>query len=114
LTGFARPPHDLVPDDVLARDLAEAYATPAGELRDVTICRWADVPRIGGCDVCFEPGQLCELGPLLGAHHSSIRFAGPERSSWPNNMEGALESGAHAAAATLRSLAERLPIRPQT
>ena len=36
--------------------------------------------------------------------HQLVRFAGPERSSWPNNMEGAIESGEHAAKETLHSL----------
>jgi monoamine oxidase len=33
-----------------------------------------------------------------------VHFAGVERSSWPNNMEGALESGECAADEVLRSL----------
>jgi hypothetical protein len=37
--------------------------------------------------------------------HGRLHFAGTERSSWPNNMEGALESGERAA----REISERQP-----
>lgn len=106
VTGFARPPHDQLPRERLVAALAEAFAARPGDLHDVTLTRWAREPGIAGCDVCFLPGQLTELGPLLRAHHGLIRFAGPERSSWPNNMEGALESGRLAALETLRETIE--------
>ena len=37
--------------------------------------------------------------------HGRLHFAGTERSSWPNNMEGALESRERAA----REIPERQP-----
>lgn len=105
VTGFTRPPHDELPDDTLIDELASAFDATPEDLREITIVSWAREKHIGGCDVGFTPGQLTELGPLLKSRHGLVRFAGPERSSWPNNMEGAVESGEEAAAEVLRTLA---------
>jgi monoamine oxidase len=50
-------------------------------------------PHIPGCDVAFALGQLTRHGPFLRQRHGRVQFAGAERSTWPNNMEGAVESG---------------------
>lgn len=88
-------------DDVLIADLARAFDTQPGNLRSPMVYRWADRHDIGGCDVGFRPGELTALGPALRAHHGRVVFAGVERSSWPNNMEGAVASGETASRAIL-------------
>lgn len=92
ISGFALCEAQASDADLRA-DLAEAYQTSAGELRDVVVFRWDNHPSIGGCDVGFAPGQLTRFGPRLTQPHGRVFFAGAERSSWPNNMEGAVESG---------------------
>lgn len=97
VTGFAPPPGDNLPDDTLRADLALAFEVSENDLRSSTIFRWADETHIPGCDVAFAPEQLCRFGPWLARQHGRVHLAGAERSSWPNNMEGALESGERAA-----------------
>jgi monoamine oxidase len=58
---------------------------------------WAAHPYSKGAYAIFAPGQLTTLGPALRQDHGAILFAGSERSSWPNAIEGAIESGEQAA-----------------
>lgn len=104
VTGFALPGRDGTPDADLIADLAACFSVPPAGLRDTVVFRWSEHPSVGGCDIGFAPGQLTSLAPNLHAGHGPIRFAGAERSSWPNNMEGAVESGYHAADETIRTL----------
>jgi monoamine oxidase len=101
ISGFAAPPNDQLPDDELIQGLAAAFQIPATDLQDTTIYRWREHPHIPGCDIAFAPGELTRLGQHLRAPHGRVHFAGAERGSWPNNIEGALESGHNAAEATL-------------
>lgn len=97
VTGFAPSPGEKLSDEDLQADLTRAFNVRAGDLRSPTVFRWADEPYIPGCDIAFAPGQLSRYGPVLARPHGRLHFAGAERSSWPNNMEGALESGERAA-----------------
>jgi monoamine oxidase len=101
ISGFAAPPNDQLPDDELIQGLAAAFQIPATDLQDTTIYRWREHPYIPGCDIAFAPGELTRLGQHLRTPHGRVHFAGAERGSWPNNMEGALESGHNAAEAIL-------------
>lgn len=108
VTGFASPPaSEEAPAAALIADLADAFGVETARLRDPQVFRWSERPWIPGCDVAFAPGQLHELGPHLRRAHGRLHFAGTERSSWPNSMEGAVESGMRAAAAAARQLAGR-------
>ena len=102
VTGFAGPPDDQLPEPILLARLASAFQTSSDVLQDATIYRWRDHPYVPGCDIAFAPGELTRLGPCLRSSHGRVHFAGAERSSWPNNMEGALESGYHAAVAAVK------------
>jgi monoamine oxidase len=103
ITGFAPPPESELGEAELAEDLAAAFRVDPATLREVTVFRWADERRIRGCDVAFAPGEVTRHGEALRASHGRLHFAGSERSSWPNNMEGALESGGRAAVDVLHS-----------
>lgn len=59
---------------------------------------WTADPQSGGTYLAPAPGELSTHGAALGLEHGRIYFAGSERSSWPDSMEGALESGERAAA----------------
>jgi monoamine oxidase len=102
ITGFVPEPQADAPDEELVADLAAAFRVDPGALRHPTVFRWSDEPHVRGCDLAFAPGQVRSHGPALASAHGLIRFAGAERSSWPNNMEGALESGERAAAGVLQ------------
>lgn len=104
VTGFASPPHNDAPDADLLADLGSAFRVDPAELRHPQVFRWSDRAWVPGCDVGFAPGQLTELGPHLRRPHGRVHFAGTERSSWPNNMEGAVETGLRAAVAAAREL----------
>jgi monoamine oxidase len=97
LTGFVPPPADQASDDALFADLANGFGLQPGQLHTSTIYRWSEHPYLPGCDVGFAPGQLTRHGPQLRRSHGVVHFAGAERSSWPNNMEGAVESGSQVA-----------------
>ncbi|TDC88545.1 hypothetical protein E1285_18105 [Actinomadura sp. 7K507] len=56
--------------------------------------------RCGPRPPCWPSGQLTRYGAALRDPHGPLVFAAAERSSWPNSMEGALESGRTAAAQT--------------
>lgn len=104
VTGFVPPAGVDVDDDALVADLASAFDVRSDQLRSPTVVRWADEQHIGGCDAVFAPGEVCALGPLMDRPHGLLEFAGAERSSWPDNMEGAVRSGERAARRTLRAL----------
>lgn len=104
VTGFVPPAGADATDDALVADLASAFDVRPDQLRSATVVRWTDEPHIGGCDAVFAPGEVCALGPLLARPHGLLEFAGAERSSWPDNMEGAVRSGERAAHRTLTAL----------
>ena len=92
----------------LAGRLARAFGLSAPPAETEAV-RWAQEPFVGGTYVAFAPGQLVRHGPHLRRPHGRVHFAGAERSSWPDSMEGALESGTLAAdrvAAALRGTAQ--------
>lgn len=97
LTGFATHGCAAADDDDLVEALAGAFGCDRGELTAATVFRWGRHGYIPACDIGFRPGQLFAHGPNLGRAHGNVHFAGAERSSWPNNMEGAVESGTRAA-----------------
>lgn len=90
-----------VPDDVLLADLAEAFRITPERLRSAEVFRWAQQDHVLGRVVAFAPGEVCGLGPRLAEPHGLVRFAGAERGGWPDNMEGAVRSGARVARETL-------------
>jgi monoamine oxidase len=104
VTGFVPTVETAIPDDALVADLAQAFGVQPHQLRAPTVLRWADEHHIEGCDAVFAPGEVCALGPLMTRRHGLIEFAGAERSSWPDNMEGAVRSGEQAATRTLAAL----------
>lgn len=97
ITGFVPPAGAVASDEVLIEDLARAFRVQPSELRSPTVFRWADQDYIEGCDLVFAPGEVRSLAPLMTHAHGLVEFAGVERSSWPDNMEGAVLSGIEAA-----------------
>lgn len=84
-------------DEDLVIELAAAFDTPPGALEGATVVDWADQPYIGGTYVAYRPGQVTSHAPALDHVGRPVWFASAERSSWPNSMEGAVESGQRAA-----------------
>lgn len=103
ITGFASPGHAEVDEDILIDELARLFDTDSATLRAATVYRWSQHRYIPACDIGFAPGQLRRHGPHLTRSHGRVHFAGAERGSWPNNMEGAVESGVNAAQLVLTS-----------
>ena len=85
---------DATPDGTPDRvdRLCEAFGFDPASVEAETV-DWARDPFAGGTYVVFEPGQLVRHGPHLRRPHGRVEFAGAERSSWPDSMEGAVESG---------------------
>ncbi|MDA0167618.1 FAD-dependent oxidoreductase [Solirubrobacter taibaiensis] len=104
VTGYVPPTVEAPDDAALVTELASAFGLRPEQLRGSAVFRWSGQPAAGGCDIGFRPGQLTRHGATLSASHGLVEFAGVERSSWPNNMEGAVESGQAAAARVLSAL----------
>lgn len=87
----------LIHDGVQARaeDLAALYRVSPDFLSESV--DWSADPLFGGTYLAACPGELSALGSGLGLGSGPVVLAASERSSWPNSMEGALESGDRAA-----------------
>lgn len=84
--------------EALAADLAAAFGLTPDPLTDPAVTGWTHQPHIGGSYLVHAPGQLTGHRPALNAgHRTRVRFAGADFSSWPNSMEGAIQSGQTAA-----------------
>lgn len=82
--------------EAIGTRLADAFGIPTGGF-EMRTQAWAEERFTGGTYVVFGRGQLTRFGPLLRKPHGRVHFAGAERSSWPDFMEGAIESGSRAA-----------------
>ncbi|NQE92964.1 FAD-dependent oxidoreductase [Nocardia terpenica] len=104
LTGFVPPMAGAVPDRDLIADPAAAFDVSAAiELRSTTVFRWGEQQYIQGCDAIFAPNEVCGMGPAdRTARPGQLRRVA--RSSWPDNMEGAVRGGERAARETLATL----------
>lgn len=102
VTGFAPPQAEQADDATRIAALAEAFEIDPAQLEAPLVMDWAQDPWVAGCDIAFAPGQIRALGPDLRRHVGRLYFAGAERSSWPNNLEGAVHSGQDAATQLLR------------
>jgi monoamine oxidase len=68
------------------------------------VANWPSMPLQLGAYVCFKPGQWDFYG-RIGRRQGNVLFAGSHTSQeWAGDMEGAVRSGAHAAAALLTDL----------
>jgi len=65
---------------------------------------WVKEAHIGGSYLIFNPGQLTRFGPIRQKSHGHVYFAGSDWSTWPDNMEGAVESGMSVAQRVLKTL----------
>jgi monoamine oxidase len=106
LIGYGLHPAAGRDDGELLALLGRDYGLQAGQVCGEVV-DWSREPYARGSYVAFAPGQISSLAERLRRPHGLVHFAGAERSSMPQQMEGALESGAHAAAAARRVLAER-------
>lgn len=106
LTGIA--PHlDGVPASRdLTDELAAAFDIPVDALDAATVINWADQPYVGGTYVAYRPGQLTEHAPSLDHGTGPVWFASAERSTWPDSMEGAVESGEQVASVVMSQINE--------
>ncbi|MGH3041953.1 MAG: flavin monoamine oxidase family protein, partial [Gaiellaceae bacterium] len=105
LVGYGlRPARGRAPDELLAQ-LAASFGLRPDEIRGEAV-DWSDEPFTGGSYIAFAPGQITRLGEGLAQAHGLVRFAGAERSTKPQSMEGALESGSRVGAETHSALRE--------
>lgn len=84
--------------DQLLDDLLDIFGTSHSAVVKSASHDWSEDRWTGGSYLTLRPKQLTQIGPALQRHDGQIAFAAAERSSWPNSMEGALESGFSAAA----------------
>lgn len=77
----------------LTDELAAAFDIPLDALDAVKVIDWAGQLYVGGTYVAHRPGQVTAYGPHLDHGTGPVWFASAERSTWPDSMEGAVESG---------------------
>ena len=104
LAGLAYGGNANRPEEELVADLARAFGTTPGALGEAEAAHWGRERFSGGTYVVFGPGQIVRHGPNLRRPHGRVHFAGAERSSWPDQMEGAVESGTETARRVLSEL----------
>ena len=98
LAGEAPHASDGVPSDQeLTEELAAAFELTPTQLADSEVVNWTTQPHVRGTYIAYAPGQLTAHGPALDHGEAPVWFAASERSSWPDSMEGAVESGEHVA-----------------
>ena len=76
-----------------AHALSSCFTEQQDSVEKWAVENWGNNPYAQGTYIVFKPNQLTKYGPLLRTPHGRIFFAGAERSSWVNSMEGAVESG---------------------
>lgn len=104
LAGIARGEGANCPIEDLLADLARSFGAAPDTLGTAEAAHWDQEQFSGGTYIAFSPGQLVRHGPHLRRPHGAIHFAGAERSSWPDQMEGAVESGIQTARRVLTEL----------
>jgi monoamine oxidase len=92
--------------------LADDYGLDADRINGAVV-DWSQEPFARGSYVAFAPGQITRHGPHLRRPHGLVHFAGSERSSMPQQMEGAVESGMRVADEASRQLAYAGPQVPR-
>jgi monoamine oxidase len=96
---FAARPEDLTFGDDEAAARALAQHLPAANIVQTLAHDWNADPFSQGAYLAYRPGQLTRLGPGLRRPEGRLAFAGSDLAiRWPGMIEGALESGAAAAA----------------
>ena len=84
---------DDLPEVEYPHALSSCFTDQQNSVAAWAMENWGSNPYSKGTYIVFKPGQLTNYGSLLRIPHNRIFFAGAERSSWVNNMEGAVESG---------------------
>jgi monoamine oxidase len=82
-----------------AAEIDKLFPGTLRELEGGAMQAWGADPWSRGVSPRFRPGQLIDMHALLRRPEGRIRFAGDHASAWPGWMQGALESGNHAARA---------------
>lgn len=104
LAGIAYGENTERRKEELIVDLVGAFGVPLATVEAAEAVDWGRERFAGGTYAAFSPGQLVRHGPHLRRPHGAVHFAGAERSSWPNQMEGAVESGMEVARRVLKEI----------
>lgn len=87
------------PHDLKAIERGLQVFVPDARVLAVDTHVWTDDPHFLGAWLSPRPGQISKAHSYLGRPHGLVFFAGSDVSlEWPSYIEGAIESGARAAA----------------
>lgn len=107
LVGFASAPRTFRPDTREDVERALGQVLPDATLIDYVWHDWNADPWSRGTWMAYPPGHLATSASEIAATEGRVAFAGSDlATTWIGWMEGALESGARAAAETLAALEE--------
>ncbi|HET7187648.1 MAG TPA: FAD-dependent oxidoreductase [Gemmatimonadaceae bacterium] len=82
-----------------AGEIDRLFPGTLAALEGGTSYSWGTDPWARGAYALSAPNQMRELQTVLRRAHGRVYFAGEHASAWPGWMQGALESGNHAARA---------------
>jgi monoamine oxidase len=85
--------------DWAAGEIDQLLPGTKDEIEGGAVHAWGDDPWSKGAYPLFAPKQLIGMHALLRRPEGRVYFAGDHASAWPAWMQGALESGNHAARA---------------
>lgn len=88
----------------LVREIDRVFPGAKGLAGERVHTDWTNDPFSLGAYACFGPGQIGAAQPLLDAQHGRLWLAGEHTDRFAGFMEGALRSGARAAAAVAAAL----------
>ena len=106
LYGFALPNAEGLDAGTLAEDLCRGFGANPQTVEHIEVVSWPQDRLTRGTYAHLSPGRFTQFRRSLPHRLGRAHFAGAERSSWPIYMEGAVESGEHAARSVMA--AERL------
>jgi monoamine oxidase len=84
--------------DRVVAEMDRIFPGLAGLVDERVQTDWTNDPNSLGTYACFGTGQLVPAWPVLRARHGRLLLAGEHTDVWAGYMEGALRSGARAAA----------------
>ena len=82
-----------------AKEIDHLFPGTLAAVEGGTSYSWGTDPWARGAYALFAPNQMREIQTVLRRPDGRVHFAGEHASAWPGWMQGALESGNHAARA---------------
>ncbi len=88
--------------NVITRDLVDFDQQAPSLARGIASYAWQRDEFTEGAYALYKPGQWFGIRPILKRPHGKVLFAGEHLAEWQGFMEGAINTGEHAAGSLIR------------